>query len=63
MGIIDHFGSINPYKKEDAQQKKFMKDLLFVAKDYMPISIVGRQWLKHSIMCQIPKLCFQIKSK
>jgi hypothetical protein len=38
--IIEHFGSVNPYKKEDAQQQKFMEDLLFVAKVYLHISIV-----------------------
>jgi hypothetical protein len=38
--IIKHFGSANPYKKDDAQQQKFVEDLLFVAKIYMHISIV-----------------------
>ncbi len=39
--IINHFGNGNPYKKDDAQQQKFMDNLfLFVAKAYMPISIV-----------------------
>jgi hypothetical protein len=39
--IIKHFHSANPYKNDDAQQQKFMKDLLlFVAKTYMPIFIV-----------------------
>ncbi len=40
VAIIEHFGSANSYKKDDAQQQKFMKDLLFVAKTYMPISVV-----------------------
>jgi hypothetical protein len=40
VAIIKHFGSANPYRKDDAQQHKFMKDLLFVAKTYMPISVV-----------------------
>jgi hypothetical protein len=26
-GITEHFGSSNPYKKDDAQQKNFMEDL------------------------------------
>jgi len=38
--IIKHFGSVNPYKKDDAQQQKFMEDLLFVAKVYLHISVV-----------------------
>jgi len=39
--IIDHFGNGNHYKKDDAQQQKFMEDLLlFVVKGYMLISIV-----------------------
>ncbi len=39
--IINHSGNGNPYKKDDAQQQKFMENLfLFVAKAYMPISIV-----------------------
>jgi hypothetical protein len=39
--IIYHFGLANPYKKDDAQQLRFKEDfLLFVAKTYMPISIV-----------------------
>jgi hypothetical protein len=38
--IIEHFGSANPYKKDDAQQQKFMEDLLFMAKVYLHISIV-----------------------
>lgn len=38
--IINHFGSTNPYKKDDAQQLKFKEELLFVAKAYMPISIM-----------------------
>jgi hypothetical protein len=25
--IIEHFGNANPYKKNDAQQQKFTKDL------------------------------------
>jgi hypothetical protein len=44
--ITDHFQSITPYKKDDVQQLKFKEDLLlFVAKAYMPISIVENQWL------------------
>jgi hypothetical protein len=27
--IMEHFGSVNPYKKDDLQQKKFMEDVLF----------------------------------
>jgi len=39
--ITKHFGSVNPYKKDDLQQKKFMGDLLFfVTKGYMFISVV-----------------------
>jgi hypothetical protein len=38
--IIDHFGNGNLYKKDDAQQQKFIENLLFVIKDYMPIFIV-----------------------
>jgi hypothetical protein len=39
--ITNHFGNGNPYKKDDAQQQKFMEDLmLFVAKASMPIYIV-----------------------
>jgi hypothetical protein len=39
--IINHFGSTTPYKKNDVGQKQFMENLLlFVAKMYMPISIV-----------------------
>jgi hypothetical protein len=31
--IINRFGIVNPYKKNNAQKKKFMEDLLlFVAK-------------------------------
>jgi hypothetical protein len=37
--IIKHFGSVNPYKKDDAQQQKFVEDL-FVAKVYMHILVV-----------------------
>jgi hypothetical protein len=44
--ITDHFQSITPYKKDDVQQFKFKENLLlFVAKAYMPISIVENQWL------------------
>jgi hypothetical protein len=39
--ITNHFGSIIPYKKEDFGQIKFMEDLfVFIAKGYIPISIV-----------------------
>lgn len=38
--ITKHFGNANPYRKDYAQQSKFMEDLLFVAKTYMPIFIV-----------------------
>jgi hypothetical protein len=39
--IIDHFANANSYKKDDAQQKKFMEDLLlFVTKTYIHIFIV-----------------------
>jgi hypothetical protein len=38
--ITNHFGHGNPYKN-DAQQQKFMEDLLlFITKAYMPIYIV-----------------------
>ncbi len=56
--IIEHFGSANPYKKDDAQQQKFMKDLLFVAKTYMLISVVESQWLRHLVMWQNPQIVF-----
>jgi hypothetical protein len=50
---------INPYKKNDAQQQKFMEDLLlFVAKAYMPISIAKSQWLRHLVMHQNPLVMF-----
>jgi hypothetical protein len=41
-GVITYlFGLVNPYKKDDPQQLRFKEDLLlFVAKTYMPISIV-----------------------
>jgi hypothetical protein len=49
--IIDHFGNGNPYKKDNAQEEKFMEDLLlFVAKTYTHISIERSQGLKHSVM-------------
>jgi hypothetical protein len=39
--ITSHFGNVNLHKKFDAQYKKFVKDfLLFIAKAYMPVSIV-----------------------
>jgi hypothetical protein len=37
--IIEHFRSVNPYNKDDAQQQKFVEDL-FVAKVYMHILVV-----------------------
>jgi hypothetical protein len=49
--IIDHFGNGNPYKMDDAQQQKFMEDLLlFVAKIYMLIFVEESQWLRHLVM-------------
>jgi hypothetical protein len=49
--IIDHFGNGNPYKKDDAQEEKFMEDvLLFVAKTYTHISIERSQGSRHSVM-------------
>jgi hypothetical protein len=45
--------------KEDLGQKKFMEDLLlFLAKSYMPISIVENQWLRHMVLCQNPQIVF-----
>jgi hypothetical protein len=50
-GMIDHFGNGNPYKKDDAQEQKFMEDLLLsVAKTYTHISIERSQGSRHSIM-------------
>ncbi len=57
--IIEHFGNVNPYKKDDLQQKKFMEDLLFfVSKCYMHISIVESQRLRHLVMRQSPRVMF-----
>jgi len=56
--ITDHFKSTILYKKDDAGQKQFMKDLLFVAKMYMPISIVENLWLKWLVMHQNPQVQF-----
>jgi hypothetical protein len=45
----------SPYEKDDAQQQKFMEDLLFIiTKAYMPISIVESQWLRCLVMHQNP---------
>jgi hypothetical protein len=50
--ITYHFQS-TIHKKDDAQQLKFKEDsLLFVAKTYMPISIVESHWLWHLVLCQ-----------
>jgi hypothetical protein len=35
-----------------------MKDLLFVAKAYMPIFVVENQWLKHLVMSYNPQVVF-----
>jgi hypothetical protein len=57
--ITYHFQATTPYKKDDAQQLKFKKDLLlFVTKAYMPISIVESQWLWHLVLCQDPWVVF-----
>jgi hypothetical protein len=57
--ITYHFGNITLYKKEELGQKKFMEDLfMFVAKGYMPTSIVENQWLRHMILCQNPRIVF-----
>jgi hypothetical protein len=49
--IIDHFGNGNPYKKDDAQEEKFMEDLLlFVAKSYTHIFIERSQGSRHLVM-------------
>jgi hypothetical protein len=53
--ITYQFGNITPYKKEDLGKQKFMEDLLmFVAKGYMPISVVGNQSLNRMVLCQNP---------
>jgi hypothetical protein len=57
--IIDHLGNVNLYKKEDAQQNKFMENLLFVAKTYMLIFVVKKQWSCIKIL----ELCFQTRNK
>jgi hypothetical protein len=49
--------------KNDAGQKQFIKDLLFVAKTYMPISIVENLWLKWLVMHQkSPSPIFESKA-
>jgi len=51
--IIEHFGSVNPYKKDYLEQKNFMEDLLFfVGKGYMFIFVVENQWLRHMVLHQ-----------
>jgi hypothetical protein len=58
-GITKHFESVNPYQKDDVQQKQFMEDLLFfVAKGYMPIFGVENQWLKRLVMHQNSQVVF-----
>jgi hypothetical protein len=57
--ITYHFGDGNLYKKDDAPQQKFIKDLLlFVVKAYMHIYVVENQWLKHLVKCQNPQVVF-----
>jgi hypothetical protein len=53
MGSSQINGNVNLYKKEDAQQNKFMEDL-FVAKTYMLIFVVEKQWLRCLVMHQNP---------
>ncbi len=56
--ITNHFGTTIPYK-EDLGQKKFMESLfLFIAKGYMPISVVENQWLRCMVLCQNPQIVF-----
>jgi hypothetical protein len=52
--ITKHFGSANPYKKDDAQQKNIRGGLvkLFVAKTYMPIFVVENQLLKRLVVAK-----------
>jgi hypothetical protein len=38
--ITYHFGNGNYYKKDDAQQRKIMEYITFLAKAYMPIFVV-----------------------
>jgi hypothetical protein len=55
--ITKHFGSVNPYQKDNVQQKQFRDNLLFfVAKSYMPIFGVENQRLKCLIMRQNPQV-------
>lgn len=56
--ITNHFGLAKCYKEEDAQQLRFFFNLLFVAKVYMPGSIMESQWLRHLVMRQNPQVAF-----
>jgi hypothetical protein len=56
--ITNHVGLAKCYKEVDAQQLRFLKNLLFVAKVYMPGSIMESQRLRHLVMRQNPQVAF-----
>jgi hypothetical protein len=56
--ITNHFGLAKCYKEVDAQQLIFKKNLLFVAKVYLPSFIMESQWLRRLVMRQNPQVAF-----
>lgn len=57
--ITEVFSASNPYKKGDEQQQMFLEDLvLYIAKDYRPLSTMENVWLRRLMLRQSPHVVF-----
>jgi hypothetical protein len=57
--IRELFGAKKPFKKDNVQQKQFLKDLaLLVVKFHLLIQFVDNTWLKHLALHLCPRVVF-----
>jgi hypothetical protein len=56
--IFEFFASKDPLKKDDVEQKMFVKNLAFlIVKNHLPLQFVESVWLK----CLMLQLCLRVQ--
>jgi hypothetical protein len=60
--IFSFFAAKKPFKKDDVQQKQFLKDLIIlIVKSHLPLQFVESSWLKRFSMHLCPRIVFPSK--
>ena len=57
--IVEFFGFVEPFRKDNEQQKAFLEDLvLWVIKSYLPLRVVEGIWLQRMALRLCPRIVF-----